>query len=356
MNNLFQNRYKLHPSGLLAFILGISVVLLGYFINSLGIRPLDYIRNSTHLISPKPAMENVLEEKIRNSPKNTFLLKRNSSFVPQASADYNVQANSYIVTDASSGKILLEKNSDEAVNIASITKLMSAVVTLDLVNKDELFTITKNAAAQTPTKIGVVAGQKMKVSELLMASLLTSANDATEALRDGVDNIYGKGSFVRAMNEKANYLGLSDSNFSNPQGYDLNNYSTAADVAVLSSYILKNYPFLSEIVKKDYAFLPEDNNHKQFDLYNWNGLLGVYPGVIGLKIGNTKDAGFTTVVAAERNNHKLIAVILGTAGVKERDIAASQALDAGFERVGIKPAKITEENLLTKYHTWKYWN
>src|SRR5690606_3687251 len=96
--------------------------------------------------------------------------------------------------------------------------------------------------------------------------------------------------------------------------------------------------------------------HKQFDLYNWNGLLGVYPGASGVKIGNTGDAQKTTIVTAERNGKKLLVVVLGAPGVLERDMWAAELLDLGFEKqYGMAPINVTEEQLRAKYKTWKYW-
>lgn len=103
-------------------------------------------------------------------------------------------------------------------------------------------------------------------------------------------------------------------------------------------------------------FYPQDDNHKQADLYNWNGLLGVYPGVKGVKIGNTEDAGYATTVLAEREGKKILVVLLGAPGVLQRDLWPSMLLDIGFEKLGLKPIGITEDQLRAKYSTWKYWN
>lgn len=234
---------------------------------------------------------------------------------------------------------------------------MSAVVTLDLASPDELFTVTPKAAAVIPTKIGVVPYQKMSVNELLHAVLLTSANDAAEVLRDGIDAKYGEGTFIRAMNEKADYIGMNNSEFDNPQGFDSpHNYSSVGDLAILSHYALTKYPKISEIVSKDYEHLAANEYHKQFDLYNWNGLIGVYPNVYGLKIGNTGRAGVTTTVAAERDGHRVLVVVLGTPDVLKRDMWAADLLDLGFEQFGMKAIAVTEDALRAKYATWVAWN
>jgi len=273
-----------------------------------------------------------------------------------ASSDFD-NASSYISVNFENGKIISEKDQDKKLPIASLAKIMAALVALDLAEQSNLFDVSRRAANQTPTKIGVLEGQKLTLSELLNALLLTSANDAAEVIEEGIDNKYGKGTFVRAMNMKAEMLGLNNTHFTNPQGFDSkNNYSTASDLAVLSHFAITTYPLIAGIVKKDYQLLPADKNHNVFDLYNWNGLLGVYPGVTGLKIGNTDNAGYTTIVAAEREGQKILVVLLGAPGVLERDMWTAELLDAGFEKLGVSSANITEDQLQKKYNSWKYFN
>lgn len=325
------------------------------------------------LVSPlaKPDIFEEVKAKLEGKPNN-FQLKRESSLIPNvlqpgsvlAGADYD-QTVAYLVVDLNTGEVLAEKNGPQKVPMASLTKIMTAVAALDLASPEENFTVTENAAMVEPTSIGVVPGQKMALGELLNALLLTSANDSAAVIKEGIDAKYTQGSFIKAMNAKAAILGLKNTHFENPQGYDgEDHFSSAEDLATLSQYALTNYPEISEIVKKDYEYLPENNNHKQFDLYNWNGLLGVYPGVYGVKIGNTSDAGHTTVVVSERkqNSHpkgviskKVLVVLLGAPGVLERDLWASQLLDLGFFKLGLDPVGVTEGELQSKYATWKYW-
>lgn len=293
--------------------------------------------------------------------ENKFIVKQERGIIPIAQA-YSLSEfdslNAYIVVDATDGEVILEKNLDNKLPFASITKVMTAIVVLDLAAEDEYFEVSERAAGIEPTKIGVVAGQKMKVGELIHASLITSANDATEVLKEGIDQKYGKGTFIKAMNEKGRLIGLKNSQFTNPQGFDnREHYSSVEDITIFSKYALDNYPLISAIVSKEYQFLPEDQQHKQFDLYNWNGLLGTYPGAYGIKIGNTGRAGNTTVVAAKRNGKDLMAVVLGAEGVLERDLLAAKLLDLGFEqKYGLVAANITEKILKEKYSSWKYWN
>ncbi|HKC14499.1 MAG TPA: D-alanyl-D-alanine carboxypeptidase family protein [Patescibacteria group bacterium] len=313
------------------------------------------------LVSPIPAQNQTFKEilpKLQSVP-NDFKLKKESSIIETtfASSAFD-NASSYIAVDFDTGTVIAEKNISKPLPIASLTKIMTAVVALDLAKSQEQIVISRNATNEEPTKIGVVENQTMTVEELLSAMLMTSANDAAAALKDGVNNKYKSPIFIDSMNKKASIIGLKNTNFSNPQGFDNSkNYSSTEDLAILTRYALKNYSTIKNIVDKDYRFIAANNNHKQFDLYNWNGLLGVYPGVSGVKIGNTDEAGYTTVVMSERNGKKIIVVLLGTPGVLERDLWASQLLDFAFQKsANLVPVSVSEVSLRQKYSTWKYWN
>ena len=312
------------------------------------------------IVSPI-AKDDIFETAIR--PKleykaNSFALHRTHELISKAHAVGAVDdAKAYIIVDYDTGTIIAEKGTDHPLPMASLTKIMTAVVALDLADPSEVFTVSEEAAEQIPTKIGVEPGERLTLDELIHAAMLTSANDAVEVIKEGVDEKYGAPVFMKAMNEKARFLGLKNTSFTNPQGFDNpDHYSSVADLSVLTHYALTQYPYLAEVVKKDYAFLPENGDHGQFDLYNWNGLVGVYPGAFGVKIGNTGRAKKTTVVAAEREGKRMMVTILGAPDVLARDVWASQLLDYGFEEVhGLEPVDVSEEQLTEKYSTWKYW-
>ncbi len=338
------NKFKI-----ITFTALIGLVMLGFKSFEYGdvVSPLAN-KNTLSEVKQKLAVEN-----------NTFKLKEKNSLIKAAYAEsLDVNPSAYAVIDYQTGDVISEKNLDKSLPIASVTKVMTAVVALDLADPKELITITKKSSQQIPTKIGVVPGEKMTLSELLEAMLLVSANDAAQAINDGIDAKYDEKVFIKAMNEKAKELGMLDSSFSNPQGFDSqSNYSSAKDLAILSKYALDNYPLIKGIVSKDYMFLAANRNHKQFDLQNWNGLLGVYPGADGIKIGNTEAAGKTTIVTAERRGKKILVVVLGAPGIVERDLWAARLLDLGFEEAaGLPKVLVTRSELLEKYAKWQYWN
>lgn len=351
INKRPQTKAEMLPMSWKIFWMTFITMFILVTMHYLGIRP-------PQLLSPKPIKADVMElvKPKLEKKENTFSLKRSTNFIQKtfAASAYD-EANAYVTIDYDTGTIFAEKNSSQKVSIASLTKIMTAVVALDLADPNELFTVTPNAAAKEPTKIVVESGEQLTVTELLNATLLTSANDAAEVIKEGIDHKYGEAVFIKAMNEKAAFLGLTQTHFENPQGFDdKKQYSTAHDLVILTHYALSNYPLLSEIVKKDSEFLPANTNHKEFKLYNWNGLVDVYPNVFGVKIGNTDDAGKTTIVGSEREGKKVLAVLLGTPGIIERDLWAAELLDMGFmELASLEPIGVTEESLLEKYSTWQ---
>lgn len=286
-------------------------------------------------------------------------LKKPTSLLPQANAATETsydQASAYVLIDYDTGDIIAEKKGGTKLPIASLTKIMTAVVALDLASPTDLFTVSATAAKVEPTIIAVSAYERMTLEELLYATLMTSANDAAEVVRQNIDDTYGGKVFIRAMNEKARIMGLTQTNFANPQGYDnRQNYSSAEDLATLTRYALTNYPVINRIVQKDFEILAQNEYHKEYKLYNWNGLLDVYPNVFGVKIGNTYAAGKTTVVGAQREGKKLLAVVLGTPDIIARDLWTADLLDYGFEQIaGLPPVQVTEAQVREKYATWVY--
>lgn len=315
------------------------------------------------LLSPVSTKVDVFDQvapKLAQNP-TIFSLSKSSSFIPEAHAAFVSDtttydnASAYVLIDYDTGDVIAEKNMSKQIPIASLTKIMTAVVSLDLASPSDTFTVSNSAPKVIPTIIAVAPYERLTLEELLNAVLLTSANDAAEVVRQNIDEAFGEKVFIRAMNEKARILGLKNTNFSNPQGYDSRkNYSSAEDVAMLTRYALTNYPLITRIVQKDMEILPANDFHKEYKLYNWNGLLDVYPGVFGVKIGTTGAAGRTTVVGAEREGKKMLTVVLGAPGIIERDTWAAELLDYGFAQIaGLEPIAVTEDQLREKYLTWQ---
>lgn len=318
---------------------------------------LSHVNVKQTWVGPLPKKVDILEDlkpKLKPS-QNDFQLKKQLMLTVSAGASYE-QASAYGVVDLKNGQVIASKNLSERVPIASLTKIMTAVVALDLAGVGEQFSVSARAASQQPTKVMLKTGEKYSLNNLLSFLLISSANDSAEVIKEGIDTKYGNEVFIKAMNYKAQALGLKNTHFTNTQGYDdANNYSSVEDITILSRYALENYPLIAEIVGKNYEDLTDNYNDLRFYLNNWNGLLGVYPGVSGIKIGNTSKAGKCTVVIAVRNGQKLLAIVLGAPGVLERDLWAAQLLDLGFSKIaGIPPVNVTESQLKEKYASWKY--
>lgn len=317
------------------------------------------------LVIPQTTEQNEVWKKVKPKLNQGIVptgLSKNSliptSYASSVSSAELEDLSAYLVIEPSSGEVISDKNSTAKLPVASLTKIMTAVVSLDLASTDELFTISQRASRVQPTSMGLIEGQKWSMEELLNSLLLTSANDAAEALKEGINEKYQGEIFIRAMNEKAKILGLKNTSFTNPQGFDdQDNFSSAEDLANLTRYALANYPLFRQIVAKDYQFYPQSWEHKQADLYNWNGLLGVYPNIQGIKIGNTEQAGNTTVVLSEREGKNILVVLLGAKGVLQRDLLAARLLDLGYaSKYGLNPVNMIESQLQEKYASWKYWD
>jgi serine-type D-Ala-D-Ala carboxypeptidase (penicillin-binding protein 5/6) len=331
-----------------------SIAVTGLFILALSKVP-DF---KIPFLSPLPEKLSVMDTLIPKlkARDSDYRIRKERSIIPQVQAEGKTpDVHAYAVIDYDTGNVITESNMSTSMPIASLTKIMTAVVALDLASPDELFTVSQHAADMIPTKIGVVPGQKLTLRELLKASLMTSANDATQVIAEGIDAKYGANVFIDSMNEKAKFLKLKKSHFANAQGLDdPNNYSTAEELAILTHYALQ-YPLIADIVKKDTDKLPADGNHKVYDTPNWNGLIGVYPGTFGMKIGNTGDALYTTVVVSERAGRRIMTVLLGAKNTLQRDLEAANLLDLGFEMsMNLKPVGVTEADLRAKYASWVY--
>ena len=221
----------------------------------------------------------------------------------QALADeHEISAHSAIVLCADTGDVLYEKNADERMLIASITKIMTAIVVLENSELDRQIVIKPEWSATEGSSMYAQPGEAYSVRELLTGMMLASGNDAACALSC---SLYGDElSFAVRMNEKAKLLGMDNSSFRNPHGLDdPEHYSTARDMAVLTAYCMENECFKS-IVSMNSAVI------KDAEYYNHNRLLREYDGCVGVKTGYTMAAGRTLVSCAERNGMRLICVTL----------------------------------------------
>ncbi len=361
MDKLLNQIYKikLDKRDLKVFVVNFVLIFVMVFIQHLHLKPPEFITGFQAMISPIPAKLNIFDQVLPKLQQkdNNFKINKPSSMIPTVqAATYLDNVMAYGVIDFETGEVLAEKNLERPTPIASITKIMSAVVALDLATPNEVFTVSDHAANIEPTKLDLHSGDQLTLEELLNGALLTSANDCVQVIEEGIDQKYGSEVFIRAMNEKAQFLGMKNSKYTNPQGLDNGSpYSSVEDQAILMHYALNNYPLIAQIVHKDHGELLATSTHTYQYLNNWNGLIGVYPGTYGIKIGNTDDAKNTTAVVSQRSGKKILAIVLGAAGSVQRDLDASQLLDMGFQKLaGLNPVDVTEQQLRAKYASWKY--
>lgn len=253
---------------------------------------------------------------------------------------------SSILMCADTGDIIYEKNAYEHVSPASVTKLMSILLVLEAIDSGKItledkVTAGENAVAMGGSQIWLEVGEIMTVEELLKAVIVASANDACTALGEYIAG--SSTAFVSMMNERANSLGLENTNFENCTGLDdtaTNHYSCAYDLAVIAREVLTHeLVFNYSTIWLDYL------RDGETELNNTNKLVNTYTGITGLKTGTTSKAGFCVCATAKREDLNLIAVVLGAETGDKRFESAVNLLDFGFANYEIFVPTIDETQI-----------
>lgn len=244
-----------------------------------------------------------------------------------------ISAKAAFVYDLSKDVVLYEKNSRSRLPIASLTKIMTAVIALENKKNNDKYAVAKDALVGE-NSMGLTDGESLTLEELLYGLILPSGNDAAETLAENYPA--GRQAFISAMNAKARTLGLSNTNFTNPSGLegDGNQYSTTYDLLVITKYALSNFPLFNKVVSTYYYEIPYTEDHKAFYLYNDTNLLTTYPGVKGVKTGFTDEANLCLVTYLDYDGHKIIGVILGSNNRREE---MKELLDYSLKSIGVTP-------------------
>jgi D-alanyl-D-alanine carboxypeptidase (penicillin-binding protein 5/6) len=247
-------------------------------------------------------------------------------------APRGLSARSAILIEQSTGRVLYGVSPNEQLPIASTTKLMTALLTLEHERLSTVFAQNDYSAAAVDSQIGLVPGERMTVHDLMLALLLPSADDAAEDLAYHV----GHGSvayFVGMMNARAHELGLTHTHYATPSGLDTpGNYSSASDLVKLANFLLEHQPFFAHAVSLRSAVLHSGNHVRH--VVNTDTLLGV-PWVHGVKTGHTLDAGYVLIGSGHRGGMTLISAVLGTLSAGARDANTLALLDYGFAQFHI---------------------
>lgn len=257
-------------------------------------------------------------------------------FMPFGALAENVDlaknAKSAMLIDAATGEIFFEKNADERLAPASMTKMMSLLLFMEAIEKgsltmDEKVKASAYASSMGGSQIFLEPGEEMTVTDLLKGITIGSANDATVVLAERVGGT--ETAFVAMMNKKAKELGLTNTNFMNTTGLDAeNHYSSARDMALIAKELVKHETILD--FSSIYETYLRENTDNKFWLVNTNKLVRFYDGVDGLKTGYTSTAGYCLTATLEKNNLRVIAVVMGEASSSTRNSEVSDMLDYAY--------------------------
>jgi len=218
-----------------------------------------------------------------------------------------IEAYSALLVDYDSGEILYQKNIDQALSPASLTKIMTALIVLEEFPCDQILTVEETQ--EIGQVIGLAAGEQFKVGDLLYALLVMSGNDIASILADAYPG--GETAFVARMNQRAKELGMEKTNFANPHGLDdSNHYLTARDLSKLTCYALKN-PVFAEIIKRGNGQICDLTGESCYLIEPTNELLD-FPGILGVKTGWTDQAGGCFVGFWEQDGRRFLSVVLGS--------------------------------------------
>jgi len=273
--------------------------------------------------------------------------------VPKVKADdikLAENAKSAILIEASTGKIIFEKNADEKLVPASMTKMMSMLLIMESLEKgiikwDQVISVSEKASSMGGSQILLETGEKMSVKDLFKGVAIASGNDAVVALAEAVAGTVD--AFVNMMNEKAKQLGLKNTSFKNPHGLDTaDHYSSARDMSLIAKELVKHekiFEFTS--VYEDYL---RENTDRKIWLVNTNKLVRFYDGVDGLKTGFTEGAGYCLTATAKKNGMRIIAVAMGEPSSKERNKEISEMLDYAFAQYKVDDL-LKNKGFLGKY-------
>ncbi|WP_438445531.1 D-alanyl-D-alanine carboxypeptidase family protein [Gorillibacterium sp. sgz5001074] len=252
---------------------------------------------------------------------------------PQA-VDLAPSSRSAILLDADTGTVMFEKNPDEKLPPASITKIMTMLLVMEALDQgklkmDEKVRTSEYAASMGGSQIFLEVGEEMTVQDMLKGIAMASGNDASVAMAEKIGG--SEQGFVQMMNEKAKQLGMNNTHFANPNGLPADNhYSSARDIAIMSRELLKH----EEITKftSQYQDYLRKDSERPFWLVNTNKLVRFYNGADGLKTGYTSEAKFCLSATAKRDNFRIITVVLGEPDTKTRNAEVSKLFDYAFSQ------------------------
>ncbi len=252
-----------------------------------------------------------------------------------------LQSESYVLMEASTGTILHEKDMHKVLPPASITKIMTLILIYEAledgtITKETIVTTTDHAASMGGSQVYLEAGEQQSVETLIKCITISSANDACVAMAEHLSGT--EAAFVEEMNKKAKELGMNNTNFVNCCGLDVDGHvSTAYDIALMSKELMTKYPDIMQYTTTRISSMTHVTNKgtSEFGLTNTNKLLSSYEGITGLKTGSTGKARYCLSATAKRNDIDMIAVVLSAPDTKTRFREAATLLNYGFSQCKI---------------------
>lgn len=264
-----------------------------------------------------------------------------------AQEDYTPNAKSAILVDSLSGKVLYEKNADEKLPPASMTKLASMLLIMESIDNetlkfDDMVTISEEAANMGGSQVFLQAGETYSVRDLLKSIAIASGNDAVYAMSEKISGSHEE--FVNMLNKRLKEIGAVNTNFVNAHGLDAEgHYSTARDMSIIARELLKHEKILEYTsIYEEYL---EKNDGSRIWLVNTNKLVRYYNGVDGLKTGFTKTAGYCLTATVKKDNFRLISVVMGEDTSENRSADTVKLLNYGFNTYKINIIKTKDEKL-----------
>jgi serine-type D-Ala-D-Ala carboxypeptidase (penicillin-binding protein 5/6) len=249
-----------------------------------------------------------------------------------------VQAPNAVVLETTTGMYACARKADERKPVGSAMKLMTALLTLERADLDEVFRASSYRPAPIESQIGLRPGQRMSVRDLLRGLMMESGNDAAMTLAEGIAG--SEAAFVRLMNQRARQLELRNTRYGNPIGLDEPGaYSSARDLVKLATY-LRTKPFFRRLVNQESVTIPTGT----FD--NRNTLVDTVPWVNGVKTGHTRGAGYVLVGSGRQNGIQVVSAVLGTPSEPARNVATERLLEFGidgFQRITAAPVRTPVE-------------
>ncbi len=255
------------------------------------------------------------------------------SAVPMVShAEIELEAPSVLLMEASTGQVLFEQNADEMRHPASVTKVMTLLLTFEAIDSGkikmtDMVTVSDRAASMGGSQVYLEVGEQLSVEDMIKSVVICSANDAAVALAEFVEG--SESAFVEKMNAKALALGMKNTHFDNTNGLDdtvETHLTSARDIALMSRELIDKHPTVL-----NYTTIWQDTiRNGEFTLTNTNKLVRFYNGANGLKTGFTSKSGYCISATAKRNGLQLIAVIMGAETSDKRNVTAKRLFDYGF--------------------------